>query len=692
VKDTPRKNPVLTSPWKIGALVALLLVVVGFGGGYYVVEVYDVELEWLHGSIGQWEVDSYTFFREAYPLVAGILLLSVISYLVVAGAVRRYRHFLDSGQDYRKMVQLADSIDDLTNPAQIAKLKKYPELQTILRNYGDQIRAISKQLNEQQSQMDHRSVDLEMEVDALLQGESTQDSLVEDRWWTPLYRKIESQLQDDQQIISALKMKVHDGKSALGRVALSTGRIIEQISGTSEEYPEILSAVNELNGVTKQLGEDIDSKPRQSARPDKAMLNTIVTEMENTLHKLAEGGKVLNEFSEENNGLALNIALIAAKGEAGEHDLAQFAEKVRSTADRFNKLSRTFTSMAQGLLGTCNTLRKKLGVEGGMNSALLDEIHRSIEEISKKIEARSNQLQERLCCIGNEIHEVQELVNKSIKGITEGESDRGSEAGPETSRDKEEGEISIDTNEAEKEEEDSDLVIDHGRPWSDAAGLGDDLVSFEKVESDGFSLDDVKKGVFAEGALAPKPESQEKAQNETGELREAEEPASEPILDEAGEVRESDEKEGSSQEVEIQEDEAQVKEYVISIGDEAAAEAESYLDGVKPDVSGGEDTAPPSAEGDEWEDMAAKEWVKIDIDKSERVDDAGPEEVTVRETADMTGEQPVDQEAPPTSEEMTERIPESQFPPEGEDGEEEQIYDLYELGAIEYVEEPLVKE
>ena len=143
VKNTSKKNPVLTSPWKIGMLVALLLLVVGFGASYFMVKVYDIELAWLEGSLLKWEVDSFAFFKEMYPLAAGVLLLTIVSYFTVASAVRRYRYFLNSGQDYRRLVQLADSIDDLTNPSQIARLKNYPELQKVLQNYGDQIRDLS---------------------------------------------------------------------------------------------------------------------------------------------------------------------------------------------------------------------------------------------------------------------------------------------------------------------------------------------------------------------------------------------------------------------------------------------------------------------------------------------------------------------------------------------------------------------
>ncbi|MCK4236142.1 MAG: hypothetical protein KAX38_03415, partial [Candidatus Krumholzibacteria bacterium] len=188
------KRPVLTSPWKIGMLVALLLLVTNFGVGYYLVNIYNVDLEWLSENSGRWVVNSHLFFKQIYPLAAGVIVIVLFSYFIVASAVRRYKFYLESGQDYRKMISLAESIDDLTNPAQIAKLSSYPELQSVLRNYGNQIKEISQELDQKKS--DLRSVDLEMEVESLLKGESVQETLVEGKWWAPLFKKLENYIEE----------------------------------------------------------------------------------------------------------------------------------------------------------------------------------------------------------------------------------------------------------------------------------------------------------------------------------------------------------------------------------------------------------------------------------------------------------------------------------------------------------------
>ena len=685
MKEKSHKSPVLTSPWKIGVLVALLLVVVGLGAGYHVVETYNVELQWLSGGLGKWEIDSFGFFKEVFPLIAGLIILSMISYFAISSAVRRYRHYLDSGQDYRKMIQLAESIGDLTSPAQIAKLRNYPELQSVLRNYGDQIRSISEQLSEQQDQVDSRSVDLEMEIDTLLQGEVSQDSLVEDRWWTPLYRKIEEHINATKKTLSYLKKKIHDGKSALGQVALSTGRIVEQIGGTDDDYPEIVNAVNELASLAKRINKD--AGVAEEGKSHKSVMKAIVSEMENTLHKLEEGGKVLNEFSEENNGLALNIALMAAKGEAEEHELAQFAEKVRLSADRFNKLSKTFSSMAQGLLGTCYSLKEKLGVVYGSESNDIGEVTRSITSISKVIEQRCNQQRERFSYIGNEITDIQELVNKSMKNLSEDEAAVNVEQ-DKPARDENDDDFVIERSgqDTEGSVEEYELVVDHGSKWDSDGQIGEDPVSFEKPEANGFSLSDMKKSFYPDNKAEDQPEAEEV--QETAEEPEAEEA---PMVEEQPEPVTEEEIISSGEEIPESSEDQEETVYDIPIGaaeealGEAVAAAEAAL---ADDPSPAEDAvAAPEAAGPEedWLGKADKQWFKIDIDKDQERAVADPEEISVRETDDVVVDEQEDSEAPAAA---TPSVPEQ---PAASADEDDPIYDLFDLGAVEYVEETMTK-
>ena len=97
---------------------------------------------------------------------------------------------------------------------------------------------------------------------------------------------------------------------------------------------------------------------------------------------------------------------------------------------------------------------------------------------------------------------------------------------------------------------------------------------------------------------------------------------------------------------------------------------------------------PPIGTGEDLQDPAQHKWFKIDIEKEEEMAGAASEEIEVRETEDITSEEveakQTEGEAPGEKEECKGA--------EDETEEGEPIYDLYELGAVEYVEETMSRQ
>jgi len=334
------RKPVLTSPWKIGVLVALLLLVTNSAVAYYMVGKYGIDLDWI-GSGGRiWGIDSYGFFREMFPLVASVLVCSLVAYFAIASAVRRYRYYIDSGQDYRKMISLADSIDDLTNPSQIASLSDYPDFQAILRNYGDQIREISKEIDENYEMMD--STELEKEMEALLEGRPVLESVSGDRWWKEKIRKLSVRLEKDSGELEDLRSDNEENRKIISSVALSIGRITETVEEARANLSDIMALADDLDSQERVAGSGAENAAGMSdSHVEKAM-----ADIKSSLERLAQGGAAMNDFSETTNGLALNIALLAARGNIEEKELASFAEKARNTSEKFKKLSSAVQSLA----------------------------------------------------------------------------------------------------------------------------------------------------------------------------------------------------------------------------------------------------------------------------------------------------------------------------------------------------------
>jgi methyl-accepting chemotaxis protein len=385
-------------------MVALMLIATSFGVGYYMVTVYDIDLFWLSSDVSEWVVDSYLFFREIYPAVAGVVLIALFTYFVIASAVRRYKYYLDSGQDYRRMISLADTIDDLTNPAQIARLSDYPELQDVLRNYGDQISEISEGLESRESEM--RSVDLEVEIDSILAGQGMNETLAEGNWWAPIARKVKIWADENAGGTEELRKQSEAARQTAGRASLSCGKIIETAAGASEDILEIVKSAGELNAAAASLGSGGSGTVADAGSPSDA-----IAAIETAAATLGEKGSAIHDLSEESNGLALNIALMAARGEATEKDLAQLAEKVRSAAERFGKLGRELENLARTVAENSRNARSSSGTAVSDSGCASNMEGCGIKEISATIESRSRALQQKMMALGSDVEEI----NRSLK-------------------------------------------------------------------------------------------------------------------------------------------------------------------------------------------------------------------------------------------------------------------------------------
>ncbi|MCX5753885.1 MAG: hypothetical protein NTW97_09635, partial [Candidatus Krumholzibacteria bacterium] len=412
------KQPVLTSPWKIGIFVSLLLILMSLGVGYYLVSFYNVDLKWIKSGTGGWSIDSTLFMRDMLPLAAAVIFVSLFAYFLIASAVHRYKFYLDSGQDYRTMISLAESIDDLTNPAQIARLSKYPQLQAVLRNYGDQIREISQDLGTKDNASNYS--ELKSEIEGLIGRDGAEENVPEGKECGSIYEQLRDRVESDRARIEDLEKRNQVERRAYGHAALAYGRAMEAISGAGEELLAITNSVAELTSVAERISANAAAHNAAAARsgavgPQDKALKSTVSEMETSVRKLEEGGRVLHEFSEENNGIAIHLALMAARGNVDEHALATFAERVRSTAERFHKLSDGVSSIAQGLLGSCYAIKERAGMEIEVPATAIDaEVSGAIVEIARRIEERSSVLEKRIMSLGSELHDVHELLQKDI--------------------------------------------------------------------------------------------------------------------------------------------------------------------------------------------------------------------------------------------------------------------------------------
>ncbi|MBN2071056.1 MAG: methyl-accepting chemotaxis protein [Candidatus Krumholzibacteriota bacterium] len=663
------KKPVLTSPWKIGVFVAMMLMVTSFAVGYYITHVYNIDLTWLKNGDSKWIIDSYKFFKELYPLAAGVVLISLFSYFLIASSVRRYKYYLASGQDYRKMISLADSIDDLTNPAQIAKLSDFPELQSILRNYGDQIKDISEEMTRMGEE--EKSVDLEMEIDSILSGNDIQETIIEGRWWASLVRKISSHIADHNEELESIRRQIENNRKINGQTSLSIGRILEYAEGSNGDILEIVRSLGGLNSAAKQLADNTTGNLAVSGQNATGGAITGTREIEEALERICEYSRVLDSFAEENNGLALNIALMAARGEISEHSLAQFAEKLRGTAERFNRLSRESADAVGILKRNINASAKNrdssavVGIDTGGISAC-------ISDISSNIEKASHSLQDRVINLGNEL----EALDRNLHAIIEDKNTETTRQADEEACEEEieylaSGDKDFVTFGEDKKpsSEDTGLVIDHGKIWEGEQDEAIDPVG--QYEADMFDHESARIGEQEELEKISIMDNYAHVGEQAGI---GDEPAVEEV-------------EESLQEISLESSNA------VDLPDGSVEDDDIYE---IPESAEIKESSGPH-EGGDWMEMPGHQWVKIGSEEagSEGSSPTGSAEYFKPEQKNMIGE---GQDSPADSlERVTDAIRlatgqnisgKVENVPAGQVAglKEEEVYDLFELGAVEYVE------
>jgi hypothetical protein len=365
--------------------------------------------------------------------------------------------------------------------------------------------------------------------------------------------------------------------------------------------------------------------------------------MEEAASALEERGQVIHELSEENNGLALNMALMAAKGEASEKDLALLAEKVRSSAEKFGKLGRELESLARTI-----TDNSRMVGTGPGTASVNPDAGRGVLEISDKIESCTRALQQKMNTMGSDIEEISKALKPENE---EPEEERiratdGSIVNFGSGSEEQAGEP--------EEIDDSELVINHGKLWEESP---EEESSGESEEAD--DGEDFLISGFQDAMGAMQPGSEEQVEDTA--------PVEEPVVEEVV-LSEQVEEEPS-----VIMEETAPEEIHEEPAEEAIEEPED-LEQVQVEESAdvvSEIFAQAPAADDSWDDMqiAAEEKVEMEIQ---------PEAA-----AEST---PVDEPAPVEPEIVHE--PQAHEPAGAvQESDGEPIYDLFELGAEEYVEE-----
>ncbi len=348
------KRPALTSPWKIGFLVSLLLVTVSIGVGFAITRTFSVTWSWIHIGDGTWAFSKDAFFQEMLPLIVIVPVMSLVAYFLITGAVRKYRAYLDSGQDYKNLVKSIRKIGDL-DENRIKRLSDFPELRDSLTKLRDRIADREKALDQREAgivaQQDEVTAAEQFKAETkLLVGAINQGPV--DGFAEELALSIPELKNAEEAIRNHL---------LVGGVSMNTQDFGEQVAHIREELVESTESLKSM--LSELSGEMVVSQ--NGARELEMYLGQLKTVIGNVgdgtsgvsgvsalVDRLDKASAALAALGEETRGVAINTALQAGQGESGLAELVNLADNVRDVAARFNGISAQYQELGQLLRTT----------------------------------------------------------------------------------------------------------------------------------------------------------------------------------------------------------------------------------------------------------------------------------------------------------------------------------------------------
>jgi hypothetical protein len=363
------KSPALTSPWKIGFLVSLMLVFVSIGVTYYFVHQYGVPLniaerDWLDRSEWLGVIRGEGFLFEVLPLAGLVAVMAMISYMTITAAVRKYKKYLDSGHDYKNLLSSLKEIEDLEDKKKIERIKNHPELKRLLLGVAESLEEKERLLSEREGGLETRVADALAARERELQEDIARQC---DR----LSKAVEARSLDPSAIEFANPDVARLSKTIVRALQANAGPAptdleasYTEIRKTAESFQTKFREISEELRLSRETAQGIEQQMRAAASAeapdprggDAGRAAKEVRTVLGSLRELDDLAAAIDLTAEEARGVAINTALRAGSGEGTQDDLIQLAEDVKDLASRFKDEAKRFFQLSTAMRTSAGTL------------------------------------------------------------------------------------------------------------------------------------------------------------------------------------------------------------------------------------------------------------------------------------------------------------------------------------------------
>jgi hypothetical protein len=350
-----RKPPALTSPWKIGFFVSLMLVFVAIGVAYFFTRRLGTPWSWPQPSEWRAVVDNIIhgqgFLVESWPVLVLVGATSLVSYLIITQAVRKYKRYLDSGHDYKRLLATIREIQDLDDGGSIDELHNHPELRDFLTKIRADYEERTRMLDEREKALEGRVMATEKKKEQELSSDLNEQC---GRLIEAIVRSRTMGFPDDVGVTLPELTLVEDAIRNALAVASTAGDLGSSVEQQSMDYTRLRKGIEEtwreLQAVGREMkalegearetagrsADSVDAVDPESTRHDMDLFLASCSELEKLSAHVAALG-------EETRSVAINTALQAGSGRAKENDMVKLAEDVKELASSYGELSKTMS-------------------------------------------------------------------------------------------------------------------------------------------------------------------------------------------------------------------------------------------------------------------------------------------------------------------------------------------------------------
>lgn len=356
-----KKSPALTSPGKVGLLVALLLVVTGIGVSYFITGTFGLQWNWVElagASPTEWKFDLGAFLEEMVPLIALVALLAFASYVLVAGAVRRYQSSVSTGAEYRELLRSFKNLEDLDD--RLDELKPHPELREFVMGFKNRFAARERQLEEREKRQSNagpgRGSSSGDRGNGLLASESQilLGAIVDSKngFGDPLSLTIPELKQIERALRERLGARIvadEPAKRELESLKASVDSTLAAVRNASaaarRDAGSCVTGTREIEEQLASLKQAIDAL---------AVPATAATGVAAAAKRVDAVADSLAQLGEEAKRVAIAAALSASGG--GDGDSIKIADEVRGIATRFNGVAQQWKEASPAIRSAIETI------------------------------------------------------------------------------------------------------------------------------------------------------------------------------------------------------------------------------------------------------------------------------------------------------------------------------------------------